>query len=71
MGVAGATAEIAFDGVGDLLARGPGIALEQLDASHDHAWRAITALQTVTFPEALLDWMELAILGKAFDGGDF
>src|SRR5205085_54758 len=66
--VAGAAAEIAFEAVAYLFARRAGISFEQLRGRHDHAGRAIAALQAVAFPEALLHGMKLAVVRQAFDG---
>jgi hypothetical protein len=66
MRVTGATAEIAIDAMGDLLAGRTGIILQKLDARHDHAGGAIAALQTVTFPKAFLDGMELTVASQTF-----
>src|SRR5262249_53573719 len=46
------------------------VALEELDGRHNHAGGAEAALQTVLFPEAILDRVELAVLREAFDGRD-
>src|SRR5205085_3782833 len=66
--VAGAATEIAFEAVAYLFARRAGIAFEQLRGAHDHAGRAIAALQAVTFPEALLHGMKFAVGRKTLDG---
>ena len=66
-----ATAQVAFQAVGDFFACRLRVALEQLHAGHDHSGRAVAALQTVTFPEPLLDGVQLAVAGQAFNGGDF
>jgi hypothetical protein len=42
-----------------------------LDSGQDHAGRAVATLQSVTFPEALLKGMQLAVAREALDGGDF
>src|ERR1044071_5614613 len=65
-----APAEIAFELVPDLLLGGLGVALDHLRGGHDHARGAEAALQPVLFPEAVLDGMELAVRGHAFDGLD-
>ena len=43
------------------------IVLQQVDRRHDHARRAIAALQAVLFPEALLHRMQLPFRREAFD----
>src|SRR5262249_38719700 len=68
--VARAPAQVAFQLVADLVLGRLGVALEDLARGHDHAGRAEPALQPVLLPEALLDGMELTILGEALDGGD-
>ena len=66
--VAGATTKVAFNAVSDLLACRLGIALQKLHPGQNHSRRAITALQPVTFPKALLHRMQLSIDGQALDG---
>src|SRR5229473_322897 len=68
--VARAAAEIAVELVPDLFLRRLGIALEELRGRHDHARRAEAALQPVLLPEGVLDRVQLAVLGHAFDRGD-
>src|SRR5713226_4073485 len=68
--VARAAAEIAVELVPDLFLRRLGIALEELRRRHDHARRAEAALQPVLLPEGVLDRVQLAVLGHAFDRGD-
>src|SRR6266849_5034174 len=68
--VAGAAAQVALELVADLLLRGFRVALEHLVDGHDHAGRAEAALQTVLLPEALLDRVQLAVLGEPFDRHD-
>ena len=71
MRVSRAPAQVALDAVRDLLATGFGIALEQLDAGHDHTRSAVTALQSVAFPETFLHRMQLAVPSQALDSGHF
>ena len=68
--VAGAAAEVAGDGVANLVVGGLGLLLEESVAGHQHAGRAEAALQPVLLKEALLQRMELAVLFEAFDGHD-
>src|SRR6266446_301985 len=68
--VARAPAEVALELVTDQLLGRPGIALEHLVDRHDHARGAEAALEAVLLPEALLDRMELAVLGQALDRHD-
>src|SRR2546428_9899140 len=68
--IASAPAEVAFQLVTDLLLGGARIAFEELGGRQDHARRAEAALQAMLLPEALLDRMEIAVLGEPFDGRD-
>src|SRR3990170_8349197 len=68
--VPGAPAEVALDGVPDLVIGRIGVALEQVDRGHDHARRAEPALEAVLLPECVLHRMELIAGGDAFDGPD-
>src|SRR6185503_19464876 len=44
--------------------------VEQLRRRHDHAGRAITALQSVFLPEAFLDGMQFSVMRQSFDRRD-
>src|SRR5690606_28149374 len=68
--VTGATAQVAFDGVADLVLRGRLIRLEEPDSRHDHARRAVAALETMALPEPLLHGVELTVLSETLHGGD-
>src|SRR5690606_27488580 len=68
--VAGATAQVAFDGVADLVLGGWLLLLEEPDRRHDHPRRAVATLEPVTLPGALLDGVERTVVGEALDGGD-
>src|SRR6266513_4257622 len=54
----------------DLFARRFRVPLKQLNGHHDHAGRAIAALQAVTFPEPFLDRMQSAVRGQTFNRSD-
>ena len=69
--VAGTPAKIPFQPVRDFLPSRLGVALKQLHAGHDHAGRAIAALQAVTFPEPLLHGMQLTVARESLNGGHF
>src|SRR5262245_8906573 len=69
--IAGAAAEIAFQSMTDLLFSRGRILPEQPACGHDHSGRAITTLEAMAFPEAFLQRVQLALLSKPFDGGDF
>src|SRR5919107_1927051 len=68
--VARAAAQVPFQAFPDLPLRRVGILLQEADGGHDHARRAITALQTVRLVESLLHRMPHAVLRDAPDGGD-
>src|SRR5215203_6421606 len=68
--VAGATAQVPFQALSYLLLRRIGILLQQADGGHDHARRAVAALQAVRLVEGLLHRMPHAVLRNAPDGGD-
>src|SRR5262245_19174643 len=68
--VAGAAAQVPLELMPDVgLARAL-VALQDLVGGHDHARGAEPALEPVLLPEALLDGVELAVLGEALDGED-
>ena len=46
------------------------VVVEQVDRRHDHAGRAVAALQAMLLPEAVLQRMQLAVLGEPLDRGD-
>src|SRR5262245_8280240 len=52
-----AAAEVARDGLPDLVFAGARVPLQQRAARHHHARRAVAALQAVLLPEAFLDRM--------------
>ncbi len=66
--IAGATAQVSFQPMPNLVARRIGIAIDNLARSYDHPRRAIATLQTVMFPESFLHRMQLSIRGQSFDG---
>lgn len=47
-----------------------GIFLEQPNTAHDHAGRAVGALESTSVEKSLLHGMKLAVALEAFDGGD-
>src|SRR5947209_956467 len=69
--VSGAAAEVPLQAVADLVVGGIGMIGQELSGGHDHARRAESALQPVLIPEGLLDGVELAGGGHAFDGQQF
>jgi hypothetical protein len=68
--VPGATAEVAFQTVPDFFFRRIRIAVKNLLGSHDHAWRAESALESVLIPESFLDAVKLSIRGQALNRRD-
>src|SRR5215470_12175246 len=64
-----ATADVG-DRLIDVGIRGLGLFLKQSSHRHDHAALAIAALRYVEIDPSLLYAMQLAVLGKAFDGRD-
>ena len=68
--VAGAAAQVALEPDPDLLLGGVRVLLEHVDGLHDHARRAVAALQGVVVVEGLLHRVQLAARGDALDRGD-
>src|SRR5207244_3642103 len=68
--IAGAPAEISGDALADLALRRLRVIGQQVDGRHDHPGRAVAALETVLFPEALLHRVQLAVAREPFDGRD-
>src|SRR5687768_18508399 len=69
MGIAGAPAEIAFEPAHNFFARRFRMTIQDLDSGQDHARGAIPALQSMAFPEAALDRVQLALGRQTFDRG--
>src|SRR3990172_6167843 len=68
--IAGAAAEVAGQTVADLRLPGVGIIAEQAVGRHDHARRAVAALQAVLVPEGGLQGVELLALLQGLDRHD-
>src|ERR671910_630138 len=68
--VARAAAQVPFQAFPYLPLRRVGILLQEADGGHDHARRAVAALQTVRLVECLLHRMPHTILRNAPDSGD-
>ena len=69
--VAGAAADVAFELMADGgLVELAAMAVHDVDRRHDHARRAIAALQAVIVAEGRLHRVQFVALGDAFDGGD-
>src|SRR5919106_7006674 len=65
--ISGATAQVPLDAVSDLGLRRVVILLEKRHGRHDHPGSAESALETVAFPESLLDGVKLAIVRQTLD----
>src|SRR5215211_2631128 len=68
--VARAAAQIPFQAFPYFLLRRVRILLQEADRGHDHARRAVAALEAVRLMESLLHWMPHTVLRDAPDGGD-
>src|SRR5471032_1089028 len=68
--VAGAAAEIAGDAFANFAFGGGWVVLEQRHGRHDHAGRAVAALQAVLFPEAFLQRVQMAVRSEPFNRRD-
>src|SRR4029077_11645140 len=68
--VARAATEVALEPFADLVVGRARVLRQQIRRGHDHPRRAVAALQAVLVPERLLQRMELAVLGHAFDRGE-
>lgn len=71
VGIAGATAEVAIERMGDFITAWRWIGFQERDPGQDHPGRAKSALQTVAFPKSFLNGVELALGGESLDGRDF
>src|SRR5262249_18170731 len=69
--VAGAAAEIAVERVLDLFRGRIRVVLEQVHRRHDHARRAVAALQAVLLAKSFLHRMELVAVREPLDRRDF
>src|SRR6266850_1219071 len=68
--VARTPAEVAFQASPDLILRRVRVLIEEIRGGHDHAGRAVAALESVLVPEGLLQRMQLSIRRHAFDRGE-
>src|SRR5689334_8129936 len=64
-------ANVAGHEVVDIGISGIGFLGQQSDCGHDLSGLAVAALRNVFSDPGLLDGMETAVVGEAFDGGDF
>src|SRR5260370_41299438 len=69
--VPGTTAQVPGDAPANLFFRRIRILLKEGVGRHQHARRAVAALQSMLFFESCLQWMELAVLHQAFHGEQF
>src|SRR5688572_15992097 len=66
--VAGAAADVAFELFADgAFVELSALSIHDVDRGHDHAGRAVAALQRVMLAEGLLHRMELAVLREPFN----
>lgn len=68
--IAGAPAQVARDGMLDLVLSWMRLFFKQLDRRHDQAWRAVAALHRSMLDKCLLDRMELIPFCKTLDRDD-
>src|SRR5258708_38828344 len=69
--VCSAATEVAVEAMADLGFGRVGVVAQELIDGDDHPWRAEASLQTVLFPEGLLNRVQLTVgLGEALDGLD-
>src|SRR2546423_1663270 len=65
-----AAAEVALQRGAALLLARVGVAVEQVGGGHDHARRAVAALEAVVGPEGLLHRMQRVLAAEPLDRGD-
>jgi hypothetical protein len=68
--IPGATAKISLESVTNFGFAGVWVVLQQVGCAHDHARRAVAALQAVHFPESFLQRVQVSGLTHAFNRGD-
>ena len=68
--VPGAAAQVAVDAVADLLLGRIRVLRQQVDGRHDHAWRAVAALQAVALLEGRLHGVPVITCRQALDRRD-
>jgi hypothetical protein len=69
--IAGTAAEISGELEADVVFGGLWVFVEESLGGHEEAGSADAALQGGTFKEALLERVQMTVLGEAFDGFDF
>jgi hypothetical protein len=69
--VAGTATEVPLDAASNFSLGRFCIAFEKLVNADDHPGCAKATLKAMALPKAFLDGVQVAILGKTFDGGDF
>src|SRR6185312_13679834 len=70
VGVGATAADVAAHPLSDLRRRTRVLLVDTPDAGDDLTRRAVSALEGVLVDEGLLEWVQPAVLGEAFDGGD-
>src|SRR5205814_713953 len=68
--IGAAPADVALHGPADLGFAGVWLVAQERHGGHDHAGRAVAALESVRVEEGLLHGMEVSTALQAFDGGD-
>src|SRR5262245_38964708 len=68
--VARAAAQVAGDRVTNFVVAWLAVLFQKREAGHQHAGGAVAALQAVFLKEAVLEWMQFAVLLETFDRGD-
>src|ERR1700730_6391868 len=66
-----AAADVALQELDDFGGTGIRITLQQAEAAHDHARRAVGALESTCVDESLLHGMQTTVLLQSFDCGDW
>src|SRR5262249_44509754 len=70
LGVGAAAADVPAQVIADLVLGRGGVLAEQALHGHDHAPRAVAALERLVLQERLLDTVQLAVLGQPLDRRD-
>jgi hypothetical protein len=68
--VAGAPAQVAGDRVTNLIVAGSGVFFQERVSGHQHSGSAEAALQPMLLKEAVLEWIQFAVLFETFDSSD-
>ena len=65
-----AATQVAGDRVTDFVVSWIVVLLQEGVSGHQHAGRAVAALEAVLLEESVLQWMQFAVLFESFDGQD-